>query len=68
MAKAHIKRMQRAAARVSKLNDMIDKGDTGARKAKKMMQGSWVKRTPSESSLFGFFDRKKARAIKRGAV
>ena len=68
MAKAHIKRLQRAASRVTQLNAMIDGGDTAARKIKKAMQGSWTKRSPSESSLFGFFDQKKAREIKRGAA
>lgn len=68
MAKAHIKRLQRAAARVTKLNTLIDAGDASARKIKKAMQGSWTKRNPSESSLSGFFDQKKARAMKRSAA
>lgn len=68
MAKAHIKRLQRAAAKVAHLNNLIDEGDAAARKAKKMLQGSWTKREPSQSKLYGFFDQKKARAMKRGAV
>ncbi len=66
MAKAHIKRLQRAAARVSMLNELIDSGDHAAGKAKRMMQGSWVKR--NSTNTYGFFDQKKAREIKRGAV
>lgn len=68
MAKAHIKRLQRAAARVTKLNVLIDGGDTAARKTKKSLQGTWDKRHPSTSSLFGFFDQKKAREMKRGVA
>lgn len=64
MAKAHIKRLQRQAARVTELNARIDSGDHAARKVKKMMQGSWVKR--QSTNVYGFFDQKKARAIKRG--
>lgn len=67
MAKAHIKRLKRAAARVQHLNDLIDGGDFAARKVKKMMQGTWEKRTPSEQKLFGFFDQKKAREMKRAS-
>lgn len=68
MAKAHIKRLQRAAARVSELNRLADAGDVSARKVKKAMQGSWVKRNPAESSLHGFFDRAKSREMKRSPV
>ena len=66
MAKAHIKRLQRQAAKVAELNQLIDSGDHAAGKAKRMMQGSWDKRF--STNVAGFFDQKKAREMKRGAV
>lgn len=50
------------------MNRLADAGDASARKVKKAMQGSWVKRNPMESSLHGFFDRTKAREMKRSPV
>ena len=66
MAKAHIKRLQRQAAKVAELNQRIDSGDHAARKAKSMMNDTWVKR--KSNNVAGFFDQKKAREMKRGAV
>lgn len=65
MAKAHIKRLQRQAARVSHLNALIDSGDRSAAKTKKSLQNHWEKRG---GDVKGFFDHKKARAAKRNPV
>ncbi len=54
---------------IAALNADIDSGgDVGyaARKAKSKQHDSWSKRTSNNTA--GFFDRKKARAIKRGEV
>jgi hypothetical protein len=54
---------------IAALNDDIDSGGTpalAARKAKSKMNDSWSKRTSNNTK--GFFDQKKARAIKRGEV
>lgn len=60
---------QRKFDKLAALNAEIDAGGfagMGARRTKKAMQDSWVKR--SSANTYGFFDQKKARAIKRGAV
>lgn len=56
--------------RIAKLNAMID-GDCphdkqGARKAKKALSDKWFNR--SSGNVSGFFDQKKARAMKREGV
>lgn len=60
---------QRKFDKLAALNEAIDAGGfagMGARRAKTRMNDSWVKR--SSRNVTGFFDQKKARAIKRGAV
>lgn len=61
---------KRCAAKFKKLAALNDDMDVGghvgmaARKAKTMMNDTWSKRRSNNVS--GFFDQKKARAIKRG--
>lgn len=60
---------QRKFDKLAALNADIDSGGfagMGARRTKKAMQDSWVKR--SSNNTHGFFDQKKARDAKRGAV
>ena len=63
---------KRARSKFDKLAALNADQDIGghigmsARKAKSMMTDSWVKR--SSSNVAGFFDQKKARDMKRGAV
>lgn len=60
---------QRKFDKLAALNAAIDAGGfagMGARKAKTKMNDSWRNRT--SHNVKGFFDAKKARAIKRGAV
>lgn len=55
--------------KLAALNAAIDAGGfagMGARRTKTKMNDSWVKR--SSMNVAGFFDQKKARAMKRGAV
>lgn len=55
--------------RMNKLTALEMSGDDEARAARKMkkaMSDSWTKR--ESKNIRGFFDAKKARAIKRGAV
>ena len=55
--------------RMNKLTALEMSGDDearAARKIKKAMSDTWVKR--ESKNIRGFFDQKKARAVKRGAV
>lgn len=63
---------RRCRAKFDKLATLNAAQDVGghigmsARKAKSMMNDSWVKR--KSNNVAGFFDQKKVREIKRGAV
>ena len=55
--------------RMNKLTALEMSGDDEARAARKMkkaMSDTWTKR--ESKNIRGFFDQKKARAVKRGAV
>lgn len=55
--------------RMNKLTALEMSGDDEARAARKMkkaMSDTWTKR--ESKTIRGFFDQKKARAVKRGAV
>lgn len=59
----------RKFAKLAALNADIDIGGhvgMAAGKAKRMLNDTWGKR--SSTNTKGFFDHKKARAVKRGAV
>lgn len=66
------KAMQRARAKFDKLKSLNADQDVGghigmaARKAKSSMNDTWHKRKSNNTT--GFFDKNKAREIKRGAV
>jgi len=67
MSKA--KQARKKFDKLSSLNADQDIGGhvgMAARKAKSMMNDTWMKR--KSNNVTGFFDQKKARAMKRGAV
>jgi len=69
MASALAKRCKAKFKKLAALNDDMDTGGhvgMAARKAKTMMNDSWVKR--KSNNVSGFFDQKKARDMKRGVV
>lgn len=69
MASAMQKRARAKFDKLAALNADQDAGGhigMAARKAKSRMNDSWNKR--SSTNVSGFFDQKKAREIKRGAV
>lgn len=69
MASALARRCRAKFNKLAELNAAIDVGGPigmSARKTKASMPDSWVKR--KSNNVAGFFDQKKARELKRGAV